>query len=611
MRATVAGGSDQGRDVHATVMLAPALRRALVPLAACAALWVCPAALAQPSVELRVVTSEAYQGEPIDIELRIHNFTDDASVDALPDIPNCRFRVLGGGSDFQSTNIFNGRVSRNITRTFSLELTAGAPGVIEIPPIEVVVDGKRMRTAPAKIVVKPSEGAALLFSEITCDQERLYVGQQARFTLSIWVKPPRVDDRFVDERTVMQFFRGTRLAPFPGDVQTERRRRADETGTETTYYVYSAALNTTVEHEGVPEFEGVEISMTYPSRFMRDIFGEITNVSGRRLRSVPRVLAPSVQALPTAGRPANFSGAVGELSIRVSAEPTRVRVGDPITLTIDLAGDIPLETLRPPLVAAQPDLTEAFRVPSETLAGAVVGGHKRFTQVLRAKRADIREIPPIEMPYFNPKTGEYAVARSRAIPIHVTATDTLDARELEGLPAAPEKPNEPTQPVDGLAGIETRENLLLTSTAPISVAAPIVATAAPAAAFGLAWGWATLLRARSGDSTRRRRQGALRRALEQLGGLESVSPREAASGVATALTTYLADRTNAPPAHFVGGALRDALLEMRVSDTTATRCQALTDRCSGAAYGATYSDDVAALLRDARELLGRLEKELA
>ena len=86
-----------------------------------------------------------------------------------------------------------------------------------------------------------------------------------------------------------------------------------------------------------------------------------------------------------------------------------------------LASSAAASTSRAP--AAIPQLAEDFRVPPETLAGTARGNQKRFTQTIRAKRADVKEIPAIEFAYFDPQAGQYAVARSEPIPVLVSVVE--------------------------------------------------------------------------------------------------------------------------------------------------------------------------------------------
>lgn len=122
----------------------------------------------------------------------------------------------------------------------------------------------------------------------------------------------------------------------------------------------------------------------------------------------------TVLPLPDKGRPASFSGAVGEFSFKVSAAPLNVAVGDLINL------DIQIEGLGLPdgvLPAAVPGLNglkayEMLRLPadsSETL--------RRFRQTVVPLNPAIREIPPVSFAFFNTRTGRYETRTAGPFPL--------------------------------------------------------------------------------------------------------------------------------------------------------------------------------------------------
>ena len=45
-----------------------------------------------------------------------------------------------------------------------------------------------------------------------------------------------------------------------------------------------------------------------------------------------------IKPLPTAGRPASFSGAVGDFTLATSAQPTKARTGDPVSMKVEIKG---------------------------------------------------------------------------------------------------------------------------------------------------------------------------------------------------------------------------------------------------------------------------------
>ena len=398
---------------------------------------------------------------------------------------------------------------------------------------------------------------------------------------------------------------GRALGPFTGRVSV--RTVPGKDGESGVRYGYVTSTTVVPKSAGPLEIENLTISIAYPTALRRDVFGRLTVSRTRRLRVTP-TSEVEVLALPREGRPENFGGAVGRFTLRVSADATSVRVGDPITLTIDVAGDGPVETLGPPRLSASVAMNDAFRVPAESLAGEVVGRAKRFTQVIRAKRADVREIPPIEYHYFDPQRGEYATARSRAIPIEVTAVESLQASDLAGI-APPEAKGSRLETLDGLRGNETSESLLLASYRPIQAWQVMTATAAAPALFALVWVPLTCRRNRRGDVAGRRRQAALSRARRRIDKARSLAPAELAREVRASMSGYLADRLDQPPGRYDGAASTDCLRERNVAEGLIRAWSEIIDQCEQASFGGSIDGDISMLAERARECLGQIERD--
>jgi hypothetical protein len=107
-------------------------------------------------------------------------------------------------------------------------------------------------------------------------------------------------------------------------------------------------------------------------------------------------------------------------------------VGDPITLTIKMSGSDYLKSVELPSLNRQPALARDFKIPEEMAAGKVEGTEKVFTQTLRALRSDVKEIPAIELSYFDSADGRYKIARTKSIPLTVKETRVVTVRDAEG-----------------------------------------------------------------------------------------------------------------------------------------------------------------------------------
>lgn len=130
-----------------------------------------------------------------------------------------------------------------------------------------------------------------------------------------------------------------------------------------------------------------------------------------------------VKALPTEGRPADFSGLIGTYSLEAAAGNSEANVGDPIALTLTIRGPEPLNSLKAPALESQPEMASKFKPAPEgwESADSAVAGQRVFTTTIRPKSDSVTEVPAIRLPYFDVKTGMYDVALSKRIPLKVHA----------------------------------------------------------------------------------------------------------------------------------------------------------------------------------------------
>lgn len=164
----------------------------------------------------------------------------------------------------------------------------------------------------------------------------------------------------------------------------------------------------------------------YPAYFDNTFFDQ--NVTGDKWTRIYTESAPlniEVKPLPTEGRPDLFNGMVGEFNIDVSAEPTEVRVGEPITLTITVTASNHMENIFFEALRYQPNLVNRFEIPSDRSLPARQGKAKVYTQTIRPLSMDNTEIPPLQLAYFSPTKGEYIVAESKAIPLDISPADNV------------------------------------------------------------------------------------------------------------------------------------------------------------------------------------------
>jgi hypothetical protein len=165
----------------------------------------------------------------------------------------------------------------------------------------------------------------------------------------------------------------------------------------------------------------VAVPVRRSRRSLADPFGffdDFMERSQMTLASDP--IGIQVAPLPAANVPSDFNGAVGRFTLSVSASPTNVSVGDPITLRVQITGRGQLDSLALPAIA-WPDFKPyppSSKVESTDPLG--LEGIKTFEQVLTPQKADIKELPAITFSFFDPELKQYQQLRHAAIPVVVS-----------------------------------------------------------------------------------------------------------------------------------------------------------------------------------------------
>ncbi|HUX20484.1 MAG TPA: BatD family protein, partial [Spirochaetia bacterium] len=205
-----------------------------------------------------------------------------------------------------------------------------------------------------------------------------------------------------------------------------------------------------------------------------------------------------VHPLPLAGRPSDYTGLIGHFQLSVSASPTTVNVGDPITLTMKLTGGPGLASVEIPRLSSMPGFLKAFRIPADRSAGSTSGSTKTFTQSIRAVSDRVSKIPPVVIPYFDPTTGQYTLLKSAPVKLTVRPTHILTAKNLQG--AVPARPagvaGEPVASSKGInynyEGVRVLERSSYSPLSALTRPVPLAAAVLPLLSFigfvGFQWG---------------------------------------------------------------------------------------------------------------------------
>lgn len=554
-------------------------------------------------VQFQQPNREVYAGLPFRILVRVTDAKDFAAPVA-PEVPGATVSVSEGGRQ-SMTSIVNGRITNSTSVDYVVEITPEKPGTLTVPAMSIMVDGKESRSRPFNIEVRSmADSGDLMTAEIAGEPSRPFVGQSLELTLRIAIKPYK--DRTTGQLNEQQMWslvdvKNSQWGPFAEELaallqrgKLPRVRQEQRAGG--TVFVYEVTRTIWPPKAGPADIGDVRIRMTYPLgiRVVQNVFfeRELALTESRPLMVTAAAKDIVVQAPPEQGRPAGYTGAVGDFTMEVSALPTTVAVGDPVTLTIAITdrtmGGSNMDTLQPPALSGEQALTKDFRVPSEALSGTVSGRTKRFTVTVRPLRAGQLAIPAIAFPYFDPKSASFRTTSSKPIPITATPAAQMDLSKIVNANGtAGSSAGQPSAPTTQLTEVEGG----LVANRPIGPSilaserwefgAPAAAALAvpPACAFA-ALAWSLHRRRHAADAGLARRSRARRTADRRL------AEATDAAGIAGAVTGFVEDATGRAPGTLTRGDLASVLAANRVPDDVRSTVTELLARCDRARYAA-------------------------
>ncbi|MBN2490495.1 MAG: BatD family protein, partial [Planctomycetes bacterium] len=549
-----------------------------------------------------------------------------------------------------------GRIEQAVIVKHHFQLTPRREGELKVPAPKLVVGGETLVGRPLTLTVRGAERQDLVILELGTDRERLYRQQPFSLRLDCYVRAlpapyedrdplsvqgegsePRMNIPWVDLPPGLESVEGRQwleryfdrsgngftinqdpqrsFGIFSMNVPTfrpppQRTRRAGLDGTTRDYWHYAMVRAFTPVKAGIYTFGAVSLKGQFCTsvREAVDRFGrERLQLEGTDIYAVSNPVVVTVLEPPAEGRPPSYTGGVGSFRVWATAAPQKLRVGDPLTVTIHVEGERGLGDVGPLRLADQAEIAARFRVYEDAPTGEIKGTRKTFVHSMRPLSAEVTEVPPIALSFFDPEAEIYRTVRTDPVPLEVVVAEKLDpGAVVMGRTAA------------GTTDLtERREGLFASVTDVGSLGNERVR---PVLWFGLLGGLlglyvvlalvAGFVRRRYSDPVLVRRRAAFPRATQRLRQARRLAePAGVLEGVHAAFREAVGAVRNVPAegltAHDVAALARD-LGDEALGD----RIQTLLERCEAARFGAAApaADQARAVAEEARLLLDALAR---
>ncbi|MBI5623241.1 MAG: protein BatD [Elusimicrobia bacterium] len=479
----------------------------------------------------------------------------------LPSLPN--FSVYDSASS-HNISFINGKVSSSIVYTYVL--VPRFVGKAVIGPVTLTAEGTTVQTDSIEIEVvppagarvpgqgpaspkpspsgsRPTPGAPDIFVMADVDKKKPYVNEQVTLSVKFFTSVQLLGNPQYDAPKISGF-----LAE---DLPPERHGTVEHRGRSYYYSEIRTALfpasagklvigPATVRAQVQKD---VTIDPYAPDFFQRFFSQGFVGSEDKVLSSEPVELR--AEALPSAGKPPDFTGAVGRFGITAAVDRTDPKAGEAVNLTVTVQGTGNVKALGEVRLPPMPSFRVYDTVSSMSLDRAkdVVNGSKVFKTVLVPKVSGPLMIPSVSFHYFDPAKGQYIQASTPPILLKVGEGDASGAATAAAPTGRLSTVSEDIRYLKPSPGISSATRVLET------VAGGGNAHTLPFLLFAAVLSMTMYQEKLASDPKGRRFRGALkaaRKRIHQAQDLKAKDPKAAAALLSEALTRYLGDKLDAP-----------------------------------------------------------------
>jgi len=336
------------------------------------------------------------------------------------------FRVLMGPSQSISSSWVNG--VRSFSKTYTYTLAPTGRGKFTIKQSSIVIKGETYKSLPKEVEVTAAverpdgektvddvaDESLHLVAEIS--KTSPYLNEAVTVVYKLYASPTIdvTNFRALDNPKYNNFW--------SQDIPVTKYDIQNTTYNGKSYR--SVILKRVVlypQKTGELEIEplSLDVSLQIPTN-KRDFFGgRIFAQTNKTVSAGNRTI--NVKPLPTEGKPADFSGAVGDFQFSVTTSKTHLNASESLQAKVAINGkgnlklfEIPGLNLPSSLEVYEPEFNESVRTTLSGMEGNVSNSYT-IVPTFRGKYP----IPSIAFSFFNPKTEKYQTLNSGEILINV------------------------------------------------------------------------------------------------------------------------------------------------------------------------------------------------
>jgi hypothetical protein len=336
------------------------------------------------------------------------------------------FTIIGGPNQAVSNSWING--VRTYQKTYSYFLAPKGVGSFTISQATINIDGETYKTTPIKVEVTsaveipkdPNDPQYLANESIHLVAEvsktNPYLNEAITVVYKLYVSPTTgvTNWNYIDNPRYNDFWSQNI------DTKGSQVQMGTYNGEKYRYLV----LQKTVlypQKTGKLDIEPLtlDIAVQVPTNRSNIFGGQVMAQVNRTVSAGKKTI--DVRPLPENGKPAGFTGAVGNFDFKVSTTKTQLDASESLQAIVEVTGNgnlklfnLPKLTLPSSLEVYEPEHSESVRTDLAGMQGRIVDSYTIVPQY-KGKYP----IPSISFSYFDPKTETYKTLDSKEIIIDV------------------------------------------------------------------------------------------------------------------------------------------------------------------------------------------------
>ena len=340
------------------------------------------------------------------------------------------------------TSIVNGRVSSSVNTTFTYRLLADVEGTFTIGPASCTVKGKKVTSESFSIKVEKMSQAQqqqrqqqrqrqqqsydpwdqqpqpasklddnMLFARATVNKTNPYQGEQVIITYKVYTRVP-ISQYGIEKLPGNKGFWAEDLS-----ANQKQVKESEETIGNLRYRVYEIRKGALFAQEnGTLTIDPLNLNVLAVVQTPRrrtgsiwDIFDDPFFNTAQAVERTLRTKAVNVNVRKLPDGPDNFSGAVGNFTVKGGLNMDKVKANEAISYRLTVNGSGNLMLITPP----QPEFPASFEVYDPQIEDNIhkgdngVSGSRTYEWVLIPRSQGHFTIPAYQFVYFDPATSKY------------------------------------------------------------------------------------------------------------------------------------------------------------------------------------------------------------